>query len=122
MTRNGSFRTNSSNAYANERSPNLQDRGQGRNEGGHEGFEPETGLENMENSVVGMVHRNPLGAVMTVFGLGLGFGLGLTLLLPRREQSWFERNMPDSIQHLPERLRRVPDSFGTYIPSAWKHS
>jgi len=69
-----------------------------------------------------IVQRNPLTSVMTGFGLGLGFGVVVTLLLTRREQSWYERNMPSTLQHFPERLKRVPDALGSYIPSSWKHS
>ena len=64
--------------------------------------------------------RNPLTAVMTGFGLGLGFGLAVTLLFTRRERSWYEQNIAGSLQNLPERLRHVPDSIGSYVPTAWK--
>ena len=39
-----------------------------------------------------MIQRNPMGSVLTGFGLGLGFGLAVTLLISRRRQeTWFER-------------------------------
>jgi hypothetical protein len=47
--------------------------------------------------------------------------LALTLLLTRRQQTWFEQNVPESIQHLPEQLGRIPSSLGSYVPSSWKH-
>jgi hypothetical protein len=63
-----------------------------------------------------LVDRNPFAAVMAAFGLGLGFGLGLTVLLTRREENWFERNMPESMQNLPDRLKHVPETLGSYVP------
>jgi hypothetical protein len=66
------------------------------------------------------VQPHPLSAVLTGFGFGLGFGLGLTLLLTRRQPTWFEQNVPESIQHLPEQLKRVPNSLSSYVPSSWK--
>jgi hypothetical protein len=70
-----------------------------------------------------MIQRNPMSSVLTGFGLGLGFGLAVTLLISRRrETTWFERTMPDSIQHFPERFKRVPESLAAYMPASWKHS
>jgi hypothetical protein len=60
---------------------------------------------------------------LTSFGLGLGFGLMVTLLISRRrEESWLERTLPESMQHLPARLMRVPESLASYAPASWKHS
>ena len=69
---------------------------------------------------LGIVRRNPLTAVMTGFALGLGFGLAMTLLITRRERSWYQENIAGTLQNLPERLRHVPDSIGAYVPTAWK--
>jgi hypothetical protein len=70
-----------------------------------------------------MIQRNPMSAVLTGFGLGLGFGLAVTLLISRRrEQTWLERTLPESIQHLPERFKRVPETWASYVPASWKHS
>ena len=70
-----------------------------------------------------LIQRNPMSSVLTGFGLGLGFGLVVTLLFGRRrDETWFERTMPAGFQHLPERLKRVPESLGSYVPASWKHS
>ena len=70
-----------------------------------------------------MIQRNPMGSVLTGFGLGLGFGLAVTLLISRRrEETWFERSIPEAMQHLPERFKRVPESLASYVPASWKHS
>jgi hypothetical protein len=45
----------------------------------------------------------------------------VTLLISRREPSWYERNISEPFQHLPERLRHVPDSLGSYLPASWKN-
>ncbi len=65
------------------------------------------------------LQSNPMLSVMTGFGLGLGFGLAISLLLSRREPSWYERAFPEQFQHLPESLKRVPQSIGSYLPN-WK--
>jgi hypothetical protein len=70
-----------------------------------------------------MIARNPMSSILTSFGLGLGFGLMVTLLISRRrEESWLERTLPESMQHLPARLKRVPESLASYAPASWKHS
>jgi hypothetical protein len=118
------FRTARPHAPTNERGGEFEE---GRNGGAlrdhNYGRESAAGWERDEAGAIGqIVQRNPLTSVMTGFGLGLGFGLMVTLLLTRREQSWYERNLPSTIQHLPERLRRVPESLGSYIPSSWRYS
>jgi hypothetical protein len=70
-----------------------------------------------------IIERNPMSLVLTGFGLGLGFGLMVTLLISRRrEESWLERTLPEAMQHLPARLKRVPESLASYAPTSWKHS
>src|SRR5262249_55205202 len=59
----------------------------------------------------GVIARNPSGGVWISFGIGLALGLLLTAPLPRREETWFERYMPDSLRDIPDRLRDVPDSL-----------
>ena len=81
--------------------------------------EPMAGNEN--GGPLRFVQQNPLTSVMTGFGLGLGFGLAVTLLMTRRELSWYERNISEPFQHLPDRLKRVPDSVGNYLQASWKH-
>jgi hypothetical protein len=73
-------------------------------------------------SVDQLVARYPYVSLMTGFGFGLGFGLVVTLLLTRREPTWFERYVPEPIQHFPDRLKRVPETLTSYFPGSWKHS
>jgi hypothetical protein len=70
-----------------------------------------------------LIQRNPMSSVLTGFGLGFGFGLMVTLLISRqRQQTWFERAIPETIQHLPERFKRVPETWASYVPDSWKRS
>ncbi len=120
MTRKSESRTNGPHAAAKEAPTNFQERDLWSD--ANERAEPLRELEEGgRNPVARIVHHHPLSTVMAGFGVGLGFGLGLTLLLTRRQQTWFERNVPESIQHIPEQLRRVPSSLGSYVPSTWKH-
>ncbi len=70
--------------------------------------------------VGGFVARNPYVTVLTGFGIGFGLGLFVTLLVSRRESGWFERYASGAIQDLPDRLRHVPESLASYVPSSWK--
>ncbi len=69
-----------------------------------------------------IVDRYPYASLLTGVGLGFGFGLALTMLLPRRQPSWYERYVPESMQNLPERLKRAPEAISSYLPQSWKHS
>ena len=57
----------------------------------------------------GMVARNPAPSLALGFGIGFGLGLALTMLLSRREETWWERNLPEGWSRLPDRLREMPD-------------
>ena len=114
MSRKTGLHSNSATDYANDRWPNEGQRGVATT-----GGEPES-VDNENGRLVEIVKRNPIPVVMSAFGLGLGFGLGLALLVTRRQPTWFERNVPESFQHLPQRLRHVPESLGSYLPSSWK--
>jgi hypothetical protein len=108
------------NVPAKERSRHFEERGRWADE--HEGQERPTGQEEAgAGPIVQIVQSNPFSAVMTSFGLGLGFGLALTLLVTRREPTWFVRNVQEPLQHFPERLKHMPESLGSYVPSSWKH-
>jgi hypothetical protein len=114
----------------------------GANRGGEFGTRERTGMVRGEGElrdqiseaysdgremVDGMVSRYPYSSVLTGFGFGFSFGLVVTLLLTRREPSWVERYVPESLQHLPERFRDLPDrlkrleeSVASSLPRSWK--
>jgi hypothetical protein len=49
--------------------------------------------------------------------------LMVTLLISRqRQQTWFERTIPETIQQLPQRFKRVPETWASYVPDSWKRS
>jgi len=101
------------------------DDGNGSREG--QRYEDDAGTSEEMGRVSEFVARNPHATVLTSFGIGFGFGLFVTLLISRREASWFERyapaaihDLPDRLKHLPDRLKQVPESLASYVPSAWK--
>jgi hypothetical protein len=66
----------------------------------------------------GAIARHPGGAVLVGFGIGFGIGLAVTALLTRREETWAERYMPDSIRSM-----RVPESVReAHLPESIHHS
>jgi len=75
---------------------------------------------------MGTVHdvatRHPYSTTMTSFGIGFGLGLFVTLLLCRREESWFERYAPESMQDLPDRLKHAQDKAASYLPGSLKQA
>ena len=120
MTQKSESRTNGPHVAANEGPPSFEERRRWSDE--NQGREPARELDDEgANPIARIVQYHPLSTVVAGFGFGLGFGLALTLLLTRRQQTWFERNVPESIQHLPEQIKRVPNSLGSYVPSTWKH-
>jgi hypothetical protein len=119
MARRNEFEPVGPNVSSKERPRHFEERGRWADE--HEGHEQPTGHEEEDaGPIVQMMRRNPVSAVMTGFGLGFGFGLAITLLVTRREPSWFMRNVQEPLHQLPERLKHIPDSFGSYVPSSWK--
>src|SRR5262245_8717290 len=95
-----------------------QEREAGDREGGWYD-EPDRGQGKM-GSIGEIVQARTCTTVLTSFGLGFGFGLAVTLLLTRREISWYERYAPDALRHLPDRLRNVPEALTSYLPASWK--
>jgi len=67
----------------------------------------------------GMVARNPTPSLAASFGLGFGLGLLVAIVMTQREETWAERNLPDSWRDLPDRLRqmRMPESIARHMPS-----
>jgi hypothetical protein len=100
--------------------PQRGEFGTGRAEG--QGRDETWGDQEESGAVDRLVGRHPYTTVLTGFAIGFGFGLFVTLLLTRREESWFERYAPESIQDLPDRLRRVPEAVASYVPDRLKHA
>ncbi len=52
----------------------------------------------------GTIARNPGPSVLIGFGVGFGLGIALVSMFAHENETWAER-------HIPDRLRRVPDSL-----------
>jgi len=60
----------------------------------------------------GMMARNPTPSVMVALGVGFGLGLILTTMLTQHEETWADRNLPDSLRkRIPDSLRHAPDKI-----------
>lgn len=78
-----------------------------------------TGVTSGYRQAEGAIARNPAPSVLIGFGIGVGLGILLTTLVAQREESWYDRYVPDSLRnlhdsfaHLPEAIsRRLPDSL-----------
>ena len=59
------------------------------------------------------VALHPGSAVLLGLGLGFGIGLAVTALLSRREETWAEHYLPDSLRkrEMPESVRAMPDAM-----------
>jgi ElaB/YqjD/DUF883 family membrane-anchored ribosome-binding protein len=66
----------------------------------------------------GAIARNPAPSVLIGFGVGFGLGLLLTALATQREESWYERHVPDSVRHLQDALAHLPDAIARRMPDA----
>ncbi len=75
----------------------------------------------------GMIARHPTSSVLIGFGVGFGLGVLLTAVLTQREESWYDRYVPDSLSHLPDRVRRMhladrlrdlPESMASHLPDS----
>jgi gas vesicle protein len=58
----------------------------------------------------GAMARNPMPSVLIGFGIGFGLGLALTAMLAAPEETWAERNLPESWYRLPKKLRYLAES------------
>ncbi len=76
---------------------------------GEVGRRAEAGYRQAETAV----SSNPGSSVLIGLGLGFGIGLALTALLGRREESWSERYLPESLRnaHWPDSVRNAPDAL-----------
>jgi hypothetical protein len=73
----------------------------------------------------GAIARNPGNSVLIGFGLGFGIGLAITALLTQREETWAERYLPESLQDLPDRVRksRLPERVrDAKVPESVHHT
>ena len=58
----------------------------------------------------GMAARNPGPSLL--LGFGVGFGLGLVLCsMFTREETWAEKYLPESLQDVPDRYKRLASSL-----------
>lgn len=69
-----------------------------------------------------MIQSNPSQAMLISFGMGFGVGLILTMALSRREESWYERYIPDSGRDLADALRHLPERVADRISRNWPKS
>ena len=103
------------------RSGDAEDLG-GRREpgnGGREGWDDEgRGDVNARERMSGMVSDRPYTSVLTGFGIGFGLGLFVTLMLPRREEGWFERYAPEAIRDAPDRFEHAKHQLASSVPGA----
>jgi len=118
MPKRNGFRTDYPGSLGSPGAVGFEERGQS------EGGESKNERDREEGGRIDqMIQSNPMSSLLSGFGLGFGFGLMVTLLISRRrDQTWFERTMPESIQHLPERFKRVPETWASYVPASWKRS
>jgi ElaB/YqjD/DUF883 family membrane-anchored ribosome-binding protein len=65
----------------------------------------------------GAIARNPAPSVLVSFGVGFGLGLLLTVLVAQREETWYERYVPDPLRHLPDSFRNLQDAIA-HLPDA----
>lgn len=97
----------------------MQDRVDTASQRLHEGYESarQSVARGYERSR-GMVAEHPTSSVLIGFGLGFGLGLLLTVLLTEQERErWYERYLPDSLHHLPDRLGdyRLPEAISKHL-------
>jgi ElaB/YqjD/DUF883 family membrane-anchored ribosome-binding protein len=78
-----------------------------------------------------VVSHNPMPSVLVGFGLGFGVGMLLTVILNQREETWYDRYVPnrlrglpnslrhlgDSMREIPDHLRHLPEAVAKYMPS-----
>jgi hypothetical protein len=104
----------------------AQPAGRGHEEPGDLGQRVREGYETARETVAhryrraeGMVARNPTPSVLISFGMGFGLGMLLVMALNQREEStWSEwsHRLGDSLRHMPDRLRHVPESIARHMP------
>ena len=80
-------------------------------------------IEHGYDRATGAIARHPSTSVAAGFGLGLGIGVLLALVLTQREESYYERYMPDALRDIPDHLRgladrarHLPETLANYIP------
>ncbi len=70
----------------------------------------------------GLVARNPAPSLLIGLGVGFGFGLVLSsLLAPRREETWVEKYLPESLQDAPDRYHRLVESLRSLPKTVHDH-
>ena len=71
----------------------------------------------------GTIARNPAPAMLIGFGVGFGLGVAICSLLGRREETWSEKYLPESLQDVPDQydslvasLKSLPRSVHQQLP------
>ena len=55
----------------------------------------------------GSIARNPAPAVLIGFGVGFGLGIVICTLLNKKEETWAEKYLPNSLQNVPDQYQSL---------------
>ena len=71
----------------------------------------------------GTIARNPTPSILIGFGVGFGLGVVLCTLLVKKEETWAEKYLPDSLQNVPDQyqslvsqLKGLPKAVQNQLP------
>lgn len=71
----------------------------------------------------GAIARNPAPAMLIGFGVGFGLGVVICSLLTRKEETWAEKYLPESLQDVPDQyktllgqLKGLPKTVQSQLP------
>ncbi len=65
----------------------------------------------------GTIARNPTPAILIGFGVGFGVGVVLCSLFTKKEETWSEKYLPESLQDLPDHYESLVSSLKS-LPKA----
>ena len=73
----------------------------------------------------GTIARNPAPAMLIGFGVGFGLGVVLCSLLTKKEETWTEKYLPESLQNVPDQyqslvstLKGLPKTVQSQLPKS----